>query len=154
MIRLWKMINRLVHRIGHRGAFLLFLTVLDITYGWFFYRSPSVGFDLFLPIHHWAYIWFATGVITFIGAFLKGGDRYAFGAAATIKVGFAFEWFNLVLTQHTKIPYAALNGVIWLAFAVTVFLISTWPERSRTRFHKLPPPPADLINNANGGDLE
>jgi hypothetical protein len=147
-----KYLSKLAFRIGHRGAFLLFLTVIDITYGWTFYHTARLGFDLFLPLHDWAYIWFAIAIITFVGAFLKRGDKYAFGAACAVKVAFAFEWFNLQFNAHSQVSYAWLQGVIWIAFAMTVFLISTWPERSRTRFHPLPPPPSELINKAGDGE--
>jgi hypothetical protein len=133
---------KLIHQIGHRGGFLLFLTVIDIAYGWTFYNSAKLGFDLFLPIHDWAYVWFATGIVTFIGAFLRKGDRYPFGIATTVKVCFAFEWFNLALHNPHAIPYAWLTGVIWTVFAMTTFLISTWPERSRIR--KIDPPILDI----------
>jgi hypothetical protein len=126
--------------------------VIDITYGWTFLHSPKIGFDLFLPIHDWAYIWFAVAIITFVGAFLKRGDKYAYGAACAVKVGFAFEWFNLGIFHSSVVPYAALQGLIWISFALTVFMVSTWPERSRVRFRKLPPPPSELINGA--GDRE
>jgi hypothetical protein len=82
----------------------------------------------------------------------KRGDKYAFGAACAVKVAFAFEWFNLQFNAHSQVSYAWLQGVIWIAFAMTVFLISTWPERSRTRFHPLPPPPSELINKAGDGE--
>ena len=139
-------VRKLVHQIGHRGGFLLFLTVIDIAYGWTFFKSPKLGFDLFLPIHDWAYVWFATGIVTLIGAFLRRGDRYAFGWATTVKVAFAFEWFNLWIQGDPHVPYAALTGLIWLVFAGAVFLISTWPELSRTRFREVEPPSPEMLH--------
>jgi hypothetical protein len=124
---------RLSHRIGRRGSFLLFLTVLDLMYGYSLLfptpQSLSNPTSLFLikvmPLWAWAMLWLAVGIICLICAF-RAKDAFGFAAAMFLKV----IWGTMFLLGWTfvGVERGYLSATFWYAFAFTVFLIAGWPE--------------------------
>jgi len=122
-----------VARFGRRGIFLLFLTLLDALYALNLARplpearqTPATAYiSHVLPLPVWAAMWAFVGIVCAIGAFLRR-DQWAFACAMALKVlwslTFLFGWIFYGL------PRGWVSGIIWLAFAAFVYLISTWPE--------------------------
>lgn len=130
------MINRvLTHRIGRRGAFLLFLALLDFIYS-FSLLTPSQAArsqPTLLYLMHvgglklWALLWFAAGLACLISAFRKK-DSVGFAAAMFIKILWAILFLLGWLFAGVERGY--LSTTIWGAFALILALIASWPEPS------------------------
>jgi hypothetical protein len=118
---------RLARRTGHRGAFLLFLAVLDILFGYSLWATaaPQRLLDLFLPWEAWGGIWVAVGLVCIAGA-ASVTDRWAFAAAAALKAFWAALAADEWLFQGAARGW--VSAVIWLCFALTVLVVSSWPE--------------------------
>lgn len=124
----------LLQRIGHRGAFLLFLAFLDATLAYSLLTvSSALVVHMVLPVTAWAWIWAATGAVCLARAAAQR-DRVAFAVAAGTKTAWAGASAYAWLEFH--VPTGWVATVIWLAFALTVLLISSWPEPP----HAGPPP--------------
>jgi hypothetical protein len=137
-----KLLRSLTRRIGHRGSFLLFLSLLDLLYGYALWVTPEGNLDGILPFHVWSVIWAAMGVVALVGAFLKK-DRIPFGLAAAVKASWATVW--LKIWAFNSIPLAWTNVVIWSSFSGLVVIVSTWPEARRHRVIRVRPHPLDEI---------
>jgi hypothetical protein len=121
------MAERLMTRIGRRGAALLFFTLLDLIccYAILTAPRPLVPFYAWmteiLPLGVWAAMWGGVGAVCLLYAF-KTHDTLAFMAAVGLKIGWGllsvFGWVAGVVDR------GYLSGVIWLAFAGFVFLIA------------------------------
>lgn len=116
----------LVRRIGRRGAFLLFLALLDAAFAFSLTQAPMTG--LLLPADAWAGLWAAAGAMC-AGCAFAAKDRLAFGGAAAIKASWAAVNFDLWLNH--RLPDGWLGGAIWAAFALTVLIVASWPEPPR-----------------------
>src|SRR5690242_21224460 len=79
-----KLLKNLRMRIGHRGAFLLFLALLDVLIGYSFFSVNRSPIPFLVPLHVWGAIWFAAGGILLTGVFQRR-DRIQFGVAAGVK---------------------------------------------------------------------
>ena len=125
------MLRALARRAGRRGAFLAFLTVLDLAYGYSLLVTPAAQrvLNLLLPWEAWGAIWIATGVLCAAGIFVFGWDRWAFPAAAALKVVWAGLFAEVWIAQ--AYPLGWVSVVVWLAFAGVVLIISGWPEEIR-----------------------
>jgi hypothetical protein len=121
------LLSRLGRRAGRRGAFLAFLTILDVAYGYalFATAAPQRALDLFLPWQAWGIIWMATGAVCSTGILLRR-DRFQFTAAAALKASWGFLYADIWLVQHA--PRGWVSVAVWLAFAATVLIIAGWPE--------------------------
>lgn len=120
---------------GRRGAFLAFLTVLDLAYGCSLFSFPRVGLlgiNIGIPINAWAWLWIATGIICATGIFLRS-DRVQYTMAALLKTAWGFLWAWLWWQGE---PDSWASVAVWLSFAMTIVLIAGWPEHRRFR----PPP--------------
>lgn len=125
--------NRLWHRIGRRGCFLLFLSMLDVVYAYSLYSPPaetkqsaSIRFFAGLaPLWMWALIWLVPGILCAWQAF-RASDRVAFAAAMGVKVLWGAMYIAGAVAVNLDRAY--VGAVVWLAFALVVGLISTWPE--------------------------
>ena len=120
------------HRVGRRGAFLLFLAILDAAIGYSLLTAPAAevaAIHLVLPVAVWAWAWITVGAACAVSAFLTR-DRTGYAVAAGLKAAWAGVTARAWLIYH--IPQGWVGVVFWVAFAVTVLLISSWPE---------PPPP-------------
>ena len=129
--------TRVWHMIGRRGAFLAFLTVLDVCYGVALlttqvralrYVNPKP--DFFLPLDFWGWIWIGIGIFVLTGALAKR-DIIQFTAAALLKGVWAVLYADLWIIQHQN--GAWISAVVWLAFSMTVLIIAGWPEPEPAR---------------------
>jgi hypothetical protein len=120
-------------RIGFRGSFLLFLFVLDTAYAGALYQEATPQLkgpaehapDLLLPPLAWAGIWLVVGLVCLWGAF-RAADRVPFACAAALKVSWGLV--SLVLWIRMEQVTGWLSFVVWGTFAVTVLIVSSWPE--------------------------
>lgn len=123
-------------RIGHRGAVLMCLGILDIIYGC---SIITVGgatglakqISLWLPYPWWGFVWVGVGIFLIIGAFHRH-DRWHFGVATAIKFVWAGFW---ILAWHFDgYQRGWVSSLIWISFAVLVMVVSSWPEARRSRY--------------------
>lgn len=133
-----KTARRLTHRVGRRGAFLLFLSFVDAIYALSLAaptadarRNPTFMFIAHsAPLWAWAALWGCVSAVCFVGAFLRH-DRWAFAAAMFLKVLFGVTLLGAQLVAH--IDRAYVGAAVWLVFAAVTYLISTWPESTTHR---------------------
>lgn len=119
--------------VGRRGECLLFLFLLDVLYGLSLLRPPAGAqrsattrfLAEVMPLSWWALLWLAVGTACLAGAF-RQSDRFAYAAAAALKVlwgtMFALGWLAGVVERGW------VGAVVWLAFALFVMRIASWPE--------------------------
>ena len=115
-------------RVGRRGVVLLFLALLDLLYPIGLAGQPSparAGYELIAPWPYWAFLWAATGMVCLVQAFARR-DRVGYAAAVAMKV----SWGSLGLVSWVAgaNPRGWLTGLVWLALAALIAVISTWPE--------------------------
>lgn len=122
---------KLIRRIGHRGAALLFFALLDAVYAFSLLNPPpdvrrgaSLAFiDNVAPLPVWGAIWAIAGIACFVCAFRKD-DRWGFAAAMLVKV----LWGCLyIYGSFLGIERAYLGAAIWLCLAGWIAIISSWP---------------------------
>jgi hypothetical protein len=111
--------------VGHRGAFLLFLALLDLLYGYSLFTGHEHSVNLVLPWLVWAIIWSVAGVCLLVGSIVHN-DRIFFALATTIKAMWAFVFLHLWIYDHAPMAWASM--VIWAALAALVVVVSFWPE--------------------------
>lgn len=114
-------------QVGRRGAFLLFLALLDVLYGYSLIATPpsAVHLDLILSLAAWGWVWLSAGCLLAAGAFVRR-DRIFFAIASMLKTAWAGAW--AVVWIKDPIPRAWVSVAIWAAFAAIVLVVSTWPE--------------------------
>lgn len=131
---MFKHIRMCIHhyaiKIGHRGAFLLFLSMLDFLYGYSLYIIPRSPIPFFIPIHIWAWLWIVSGAIALSGVMRKH-DQFQFGWASFFKCLWAASWLRLWIIHG--VPQAWAEVVLWVGFAAIISIIATWPEVRRYR---------------------
>jgi hypothetical protein len=119
----------LVHKLGRRGAFLLFLTILDACYGYALVstslRALETGPDLLLPPHVWGWIWVGVGVVCLTGA-VSRRDYFQFAVAATLKAAWAAVYADIWVVQHGQLAW--ISVVVWGCFSMLVLVVASWPE--------------------------
>ena len=131
---LGRKLRQAARRVGRRGAFLLFLAVLDFAYGYSLWVATprQRTFDLLLPWQAWALLWLTVGAVCAVSAVLRtGADRFAFGCAAALKASWAAVFVRVWL--YDRLPRGWVSVVIWLAFAAVVLLVASWPEQPPRR---------------------
>lgn len=126
-------LTALRRRVGHRGAFLLGLALLDYASA---YRlawpepsavsSPSYAWLASLaPLPLWASVWAVVASVALVQAF-QPGDALAYGLAMGLKVVWAVTYLVGWLTHG--IPNGYFSVVIWAFAAGMVYIVATWPE--------------------------
>ncbi len=130
-------------RVGRRGLFLAFLTVLDAAYGYALLAPPPGAPALAYPVvppETWAIAWLTVAAVCASGI-LAPVARWQFVAAASLNTAwaarFAYLWYR-------HVPQAWIGMMVWLAFAFTVMVISGWPEPRPALPELLPLPPPDV----------
>jgi hypothetical protein len=117
----------LASRIGRRGAALLFFTLLDFVYCFGLLDAPRpltqiyAWMDGIIPLPAWAVGWGAVGVVCLVYAF-KTYDTPAFMCAVCLKVAWGLSALFGWLAGAVDRGY--VSAVIWIAFALFVFLIA------------------------------
>lgn len=123
---------RLVHRIGRRGCYLLFLAMLDVAIAYSMTPFKAVSqlpayryFTGYLPLQVWAGVWLVVGLVCAAQAFARR-DHFGFAAAALLKL----VWAALYLAAWTSagIPRGWVGAVVWLGFGGITAIIASWPE--------------------------
>lgn len=127
------LVTRSRHRIGRRGASLLFLALLDAVYGAGLAFLGSVGranptyqfIGKVAPLETWATVWWLVGAVCLTQAFMLR-DQVAFGLAVCLKL----TWGGLTLLGWMlhDLPRGYVSAAIWLAFGGWLFIISGWSE--------------------------
>ena len=126
-------------RVGHRGAFLLFLALLDLVYAFGLAfptpqarRSPTYAFLAEVPgsLYLWAALWLIAGILCGIYAFRRR-DAIGYFAAMFVKAIWALMFLLGWLFAGVERGY--LSAAIWGAFAFIVWLIAGWPEPPKDR---------------------
>lgn len=119
-------------RLGHRGAFLLTLGVLD---EWYALSVPGVAstgtpagrwIAEVAPLPVWAIVWAVAGLIIVAGAF-TGRDAFAFATAMLLKLTWAMVYLLGWAVHGVYRGWA--SAAVWLAFGAAVMIVSTWPEK-------------------------
>jgi hypothetical protein len=115
------------HRVGKRGAALLFFALLDGVYCYGLLTAPRPLAEFYawmndvMPLGVWATCWGAVGAICLVYVF-RVYDTPAFMGAVALKVGWGllafFGW------AAGAVDRGYLSAVIWLAFAGFVYLIA------------------------------
>lgn len=124
-------------RLGYRGAFLLFLALVDLVYGWFLVNPTpeqvrTTQFEWrahIMPTHAWGAIWLTVAVALLISAFMRQ-DRIGYALAIALKVGWAFVAAAGGITGHVQGSWTTVT--IWGVFAGLTILESGRPEPIRT----------------------
>lgn len=119
--------RNIISKLGRRGAFLLFLSLLDILIGFSLWTAePRPLF--FLTMDVWAGMWTAVGVVLFVQAFQKF-DRIAYTLAAMLKFLWGIMYFNAWVFHG--LPRGWVGATVWIAFGCAVLVVSSWPEDPR-----------------------
>jgi len=110
--------------LGRRGTFLILLGAYDLFYGWYLAAGGPLGHALFLPERAWGWAWIGTGIALIAGG-TRQRDGLFFGLAVLMKTVWAMEYYRAWLLGQ---PLQWVRGCFFLALALIVVLISSWPE--------------------------
>lgn len=119
--------------LGRRGAFLLFLTLLDWVYGYSlvfptpdtFHNPAYIFLALIVPLWVWGALWITVGTVCAVFAFRRR-DAPGYAGAMFLKILWAGIFF--LGWAASAVPRGYLSTAIWGAFAAVVALIATWPD--------------------------
>lgn len=119
--------------IGHRGACLLFLGLLNVTFGWGLIdpsaetrRAATYQFVAsVLPLWTLGALWLGSGLLCLVCAFLMN-DRLGFASAITCYM--IWGLVNVMAGVLLGVNRAGVSATIWLCLAGWVAIIATWPE--------------------------
>lgn len=122
--RVWRFVA--LH-VGHRGAVMAFLTLLDLIYGYSLNvnAGPLASASLGLSLRLWSLLWIAVGVVLATGISAKR-DKFHYGLAVTLKVAWSAALFHAWLVGSYSRGW--VPAVIFGSFAALIFIISSWPE--------------------------
>lgn len=144
MVRVTARLAALRGRIGHRGAYLLFLALLDagmayalITTGTALRHANVTGkpfevlahYGTVLPLDAWGGVWAGVSLVCLLGAFQRN-DKIGYACACFVKTAWALMYLDLAIRNHYVQGWLAM--LVWLAFAATTLMISSWPEGGGT----------------------
>jgi hypothetical protein len=133
-------LHRLARKVGRRGAFLLFLTLLDVTLAYSLRRPLPFGlssaafykpFIDVMPLEVWSWWWLGTGVLVAVAAFVPRIRPVVFGFAAFIKMVWGAGYFAGWLHHYPAYSRGYQTAVIFGGFAMIVLLVSGWRENGR-----------------------
>jgi hypothetical protein len=120
----------LIRHAGRRGAFLFFLAILDVCYGYALLSKSVAALnsqpDFFLSLHSWGWAWLALAAVCATGVLMRR-DIAQYTAAAFLKAAWGALYADAWLIQHYAQDW--ISAVVWLSFGLTVLLIAGWPER-------------------------
>ena len=114
-------------RLGHRGLFLVLLGVYDLFFGLYLIRGGALIAPTLLPEDAWGWAWITTGTLLIAGG-TRDRDGWAFALAVFVKTAWALESFRLQFQHH---PDQWIRGCYFLALALVVLAVSSWPEDVR-----------------------
>jgi hypothetical protein len=124
-------------RLGYRGAFLLFLALVDVVYGWFLINptdearrtSAYEWRSHIMPPQAWGAIWITVGLVLLISAFMRQ-DRVGYALAVALKVAWVVVAAAGGASGHVEGAWTTV--VIWGVFAGLTVLESGRPEPLQT----------------------
>jgi hypothetical protein len=123
--------RRLRHRVGHRGACLLFFAMVDLVYGAILLVDrPNPGTTLshiaanWPPMPVWGVAWIGVGLLCLIQAFMKD-DRAGMVGAMAIKFSWGAAHFWAVADGVDR---ALAGAVIWTMAIGLVAVVAHWQE--------------------------
>lgn len=124
-------------RLGYRGAFLLFLAIIDLVYGWTLidptresrHTSQYLWRQEIMPNQAWGVIWWTVAVCLLISAFLRQ-DRIGYAMAVALKIGWAIVAALGGFNGHVQGAWASVS--IWGGFAALTILESGRAEPLHT----------------------
>lgn len=122
-------------KLGRRGSVLLVLGLFDVTNGWALLTLPpylqqgaaAEWREHYAPSWLWGSLWLVVGVVLLVQMFQRR-DMVAYSAAIGIKVLYALN--AIASWAFGGVLRGWLSGLIWLAFAGMVYVISGWPEET------------------------
>lgn len=131
-------------RLGRRGAVLLVLGSFDMVNGWALLHLTPTGLtsaaaawrEHYAPGWLWGTMWLVTGAVLLVQMFMRR-DMIAYSAAIGIKVLYGLQ--AIMSSIFGGVERGWLSGLIWLAFAGMVAVISGWRENSDPRRWPMPP---------------
>jgi hypothetical protein len=134
------LLRHAARHVGRRGAFLLFLALVDVVLGYGLTQPLPLGlsaaavykpFTDILPLTVWAWWWLTVGAACAAAALYHTIRPVAFGLAAMMKaawsIGYLAGW-------HDKLPLYARGyqtAAIFVTLAGVVLLVSNWRENGQ-----------------------
>ena len=126
-------LRRLRHRIGHRGATLIFFGLLDLIFcaSLLFPAKQDQQSDQLkwladiLPLWAWGLVWGGVGVVCLWYA-PRRRDHVGFAAAIGLKVLWGLVSLAGWLVGDAERGWVSV--LVWLGFAYLVRVIASWPE--------------------------
>lgn len=133
-------LRRLGRHVGRRGAYLLFLALLDITVAYSLTQPLPLGltrgqvyrpFTDLAPFAVWVWTWAGVGLLAFAAAFVHGLRVAVFGAAALMKVAWAAGYLSGWVSGYPLYTRGYQTAAIYVAFAAVTLIVSGWRENSQ-----------------------
>lgn len=134
-------VGRWLHRdVGRRGAYLLFLSLLDFVIGYGLFQPAPLGLSQqvvygpfldIMPLNVWGWWWLGTGVLAAVAAVWHEARPYAFSAASLIKVAWAIGYLYGWIEGLPAFSRGYYSAAIFLAFAGLTLTVSGWQENRR-----------------------
>ncbi len=135
-----RQIRRVAHHVGRRGAFLLFLTLLDVVLGFALTQPLPYGlsarvfyqpFVSIMPLGLWAAWWLATGCMTAVAAVWHRARPATFAAASLIKTAWGLGYLIGWAGGQAAFTRGYLGAATFLAFAAIVLTLAGWRENGQ-----------------------
>ncbi len=129
--------SRLARHVGRRGAFLLFLALLDGVVAYSLTQplplnlAPRVVYGPMMdiaPITWWAGWWAATSALCLSAAAWRRAHIAAFGAGGLIKAAWAACYLTGWVEHLPLYTRGYQTAAIYVAFAGVVLLVAGWRE--------------------------
>lgn len=125
--------QRIFHRIGRRGGFLLLLSMIDVGYGASLIgpTADTLGLpttlwrESYAPLWVWGTGWLVVAMILIVTAFLHN-DTIGYSAA----IGWKIVWGLTTLASWLfgGVTRGWVSTIIWMVVAGMVAVVSGWPE--------------------------
>lgn len=121
--------------LGRRGSVLLVLGSYDLVQGWALLNPTVLGQtssaaawrEHYAPGWLWGSMWIVVGVVLLVQMFMRR-DMIAYSCAIAIKVLYGT---NAIMSwAFGGVMRGWLSGLVWLAFAGMVAVISGWRENA------------------------
>jgi hypothetical protein len=127
------LLKRLIHQVGRRGTFLLYLGFLDFIYAFYLAfptpdarNTPTLAFlDRAGSLYGWAALWGVVGALCLFFAFRRK-DTIGYTAAIFLKVLWALAF--LLGWVFAGLERGWLSAAIWGAFVVVLATHVGWRE--------------------------
>lgn len=123
-------------RIGHRGAFLLALSVFEAIIGWSILETPPQQFEtlkIFQIAPQWCYAWLWIGSATLcvVGAFLRNYnpiDVAAYMASFAVPLLWGSSYIAELFLRELTWGLVLRAVTLWWGYSALVLLASSWPD--------------------------